>query len=420
MNPMSISATSEAIRSFYERRPYPAPLTSLDGHRDLYSNRDRSRALFHLMWPGGAVRDDLDILVAGCGTSQGARFALREPRSRVTAIDISDTSLRYTKDLQQKYRLENLRLHRLSIEDIGQLGCTFDQIVCTGVLHHLPDPDVGLRALRDVLRMEGAMHLMVYAPYGRAGIYMIQEYCRLLGVDASDGDLTDLAATLDALPADHPIAGIMRVARDFRHPDALADALLHPNDRAYTVTQIHAWLMRCGLSFTRWFEQAPYSPRCGMLAKTPHADRLSSLPAVAQHAAVELFRGTMTRHSLIAHRDDRAGDTHVITFAGECWHKYVPMVLPWTVCIRERLPPGAVAVLINRAHPFPDLALSVDSFNDQLLSAIDGKRTIATIMERANVSSGSIDRARRFFEMLWDYDQVVFDTTTAASPGQAG
>ena len=74
----------------------------------------------------------------------------------------------------------------------AELGRTFDQVVCTGVLHHLPDPDLGLRALRDVLRPQGAMHLMVYALYGRAGIYMMQEYCRLLGISSSDTDLRDL------------------------------------------------------------------------------------------------------------------------------------------------------------------------------------------------------------------------------------
>jgi hypothetical protein len=66
-------------------------------------------------------------------------------------------------------------------------------------------------------------------------------------------------------------------AKDFRNPDALADALLHPQDRAYTVPQLYAWLERCGLSFGRWFEQAPYLPQCGAMASLPHAARLASL-----------------------------------------------------------------------------------------------------------------------------------------------
>ena len=176
---------SEEVRDFYERMPYPAPLTSLDAYRDLYKNRDRRRAEFHLIWPARQPRGTLEILIAGCGTSQAARYALREPDARITAIDVSDTSLRHTRDLQRKYSLENLELHQLPIERVEEIGRTFDLVVCTGVLHHLPDPDYGLCALRDVLRPSGAMRLMVYARYGRAGIYMMQEYCRLLQIDAS-------------------------------------------------------------------------------------------------------------------------------------------------------------------------------------------------------------------------------------------
>ena len=407
------TAASEEVRDFYERRPYPAPFTSLDEHRDLYRNPDRRRAMFHLLWPTEPLRGNQEILVAGCGTSQAARYALREPDARITAIDVSETSLRYTRDLQQKYGLENLDLHQLPIERVQELGCTFDQVVCTGVLHHLADPDAGLRALRDVLRPQGAMHLMVYAPYGRAGIYMIQEYCRLLQITSSDKDLRDLGATLEELPADHPIANLMRGAKDFRHPDALADALLHPLDRAFTVPELYAWLERCGMSFGRWVHQAPYLAQCGMIAKTPHAARLASLAAPLQHAAVELFRGTMIRHNLIAYRNDRAGENQPITFDGDDWCAYVPIALPSTVCVRERLPAGSVAVLINRSHPFPDLILSVDPSENRLLAAIDGTRTLAEIVALVEEDGGGARRSLSFFERLWQYDQVVFDASRA-------
>jgi len=186
----------EEVRDFYERMPYPAPRTSLDAHRDHYKNPDRRRADFHLTWPAEQPRGRQEILIAGCGTSQAARYALREPDARITAIDISNTSLRHTRDLQRKYNLENLELHQLPIERVREIGRSFDRVVCTGVLHHLPDPDHGLRALRDVLRPSGAMRLMVYARYGRAGIYMMQEYCRLLGISVSAEDLRDLGAAI--------------------------------------------------------------------------------------------------------------------------------------------------------------------------------------------------------------------------------
>ena len=99
--------------------------------------------------------------------------------------------------------------------------------------------------------------------------------CRLVGVGASADELRDLRAVLDGLPADHPIAGTLRKAKDFRTPDAMADALLHPLDRAYTVPEVYDWLERCGMSFGRWIEQAPYLPRCGAVARSPHAARLA-------------------------------------------------------------------------------------------------------------------------------------------------
>ena len=353
--------------------------------------------------------------IAGCGTSQAARHALRHPDAQVTAIDISTTSLHHTRNLQQQYGLRNLALHWLPIEEVGALGRRFDQIVCTGVLHHLPDPDLGLRALRDVLAPEGALELMVYAPYGRAGIYMMQDYCRRLGVTASEADLRELAATLGELPPDHPIAGVLRHAKDFQQPAAMADALLHPLDRAYSVPELYAWLERCGMRFGRWVEQAPYLPQCGLPAKSAHAARLASLPPAQQHAALELFRGTMVTHSAIAYRDDRVEAAQPITFEGERWRGYVPIALPSVVCVRDRVPAGSVAVLINRAHRFTDLICTVDQFEDPLLGAIDGTRTLGGIVALLGIEESRERAALSFFERLWHYDQVVFDASGVAS-----
>ena len=404
------SDKADAVRAFYESHPYPAPIDNLDRHRELYRNPDRRRAASLLLWPTEKQRANREILVAGCGTSQAAIHALREPDARVTAIDISETSMRHTRDLQQQYGLRNLNLHRLAIEQVGELGQTFDQIVCTGVLHHLADPDTGLRSLRNVLAPSGAMQVMVYAPYGRAGINMMQDYCRLLEVSATEEELRDLGTVIGALSADHPIAGLARRAKDFRNPDALADALLHPQDRAYTVAQLYAWLERCGLSFGRWFEQAAYLPQCGAIARTPHAARLVSLSPPLQHAAVELLRGTMAKHNFIAYRDDRPGERQPITFDSDTWRDYVPLRLPWTLCIRDRVPPGFVAVLINRAHTYPDLALPIDAAQQRIYAAIDGNRSITEILRDAAGASGD-EQAGRFIEQLWQYDQIVFDAT---------
>jgi SAM-dependent methyltransferase len=401
----------EEVREFYERLPYPAPLTTLDEHRELYDNPIRRRALFHRIWPFGRPDEHQEILVAGCGTSQAARYALREPKARVTAIDISETSLLHTRNLQRKYAIKNLELHQLPLERADELGRSFDLIVCTGVLHHLPDPDLGLRALRDVLSPNGALNLMVYATYGRAGIYMLQDYCRMLHIGTSADDLRDLGALLESLPRDHPMANLLSRSKDFRQPEALADALLHPRDRAYTVPELYAWLERCGMSFSRWLEQAPYLPQCGALANAGHGKRLSALPESAQHAAAELFRGTMTQHRVICYREEDFGGRK-IHFTSDQWREYVPIRLPWARCIRERLPAGSVAVLLNPTHQHHDLVLPIDTIEDRLLGEMDSRRTLGEIVASCATSESARD-ALHFFQKLWWYDQIVFDASGA-------
>jgi len=177
------------------------------------------------------------------------------------------------------------------------------------------------------------------------------------------------------------------------------------------VPQLYAWLERCGLSFGRWFEQAPYLPHCGAIADTPHAARLALLAPPLQHAAVELLRGTMTRHNFISYRDDRLGGSQPITFDGDVWLGYVPLRLPWTLCIRDRAPPGCAAVLINRAHTYPDLALPIDTARERIFAAIDGKRSINEIL-RSAVGAGGDEQTRQFIEQLWDYDQIVLDASS--------
>jgi len=404
----SLDASAD-VRDFYEHYPYPRPIDSLDNYRLRWQDTERRRADYHLFWPYSTYRKDFSILVAGCGTSQAAKHALRWPEAEVVGIDFSATSLRCTEDLKRKYKLGNLRLLQLPVERSGDLQTSFDQIVCTGVLHHLPDPDAGLKALRSVLKPGGAMHLMVYAPYGRTGIYMLQEFCRRLGIHATDEGIRDLIAVLKALPPGHPLEHLLREAPDFRQEAALADALLHPRDRAYSVLQLFEFLKQGGLTFGRWVKQAPYSTYCGTLAQLPQVSRMATLSPAEQYAAAELFRGTMVTHSAVVYRDDSTVAQQPVRFGGDAWRNYVPIKMPDTICVEERLPPGAAAVLINRTHTYRDLYLPVGVQEKQLFDAIDGQRTLGEIAEK----HGYLNTARALFERLWWYDQVVFDASRA-------
>jgi len=101
----------------------------------------------------------------------------------------------------------------------------------------------------------------------------------------------------------------------------------------------------------------------------------------------------MVSHNFIAHRDDSSDEIQPISSADDSWRDYIPIMLPWTTCVRERLPPGSVAVLINQSHTFTDLIVTVDAFEDRLLGAIDGRRTSAKFCDlrhRTGITSGGL------------------------------
>lgn len=402
--------SADPISEFYTRHPFPPPVESLDRARDQWQDHNVHLAEFHLLWPNKEYRADLDILVAGCGTWQSAKFAICHPAARVTGIDVSPTSLEHTESLKQKYNLTNLETRQLAVENAGDLDHRYDFIVCTGVLHHLADPDAGLRALRSVLKPDGAMYLMVYAPYGRAGVYMLQEYCRKLGIETSKEEINNLIAVLKTLPQFHPLLSTQSGSREFPNGDALADALLNPRDRSYSVPQLFDFIERNDLVLGRWYWQAAYLPQCGSVATTPHAKRLAALPEREQYSAMELLRGLMANHSFIAYRSDVNNDGAKMSFNDERYLRYVPIRLPWTMCLKDQIPPGAAGALVNQTHLFNDLFILINEKEKQIYEAIDGRRSVAEIVEKVE---GASPLAREFFEKLWRYDQVVFDTTRA-------
>lgn len=404
--------SNDPVRNFYTEHPYPPPVVDLDKAREMWEDENVHRAEYHLIWPDKEYRADFDVLVAGCGTWQAAKFALTHPKARVIGIDVSPTCLEHTELLKKKYELTNLETRQLSLENVSELDQQFDLIVSTGVLHHLADPDGGLQALRSILRPDGAMYLMLYAPYGRIGVTMLQEYCRRLGVGTSQEDINNLSFSLRYLPQYHPLLATMRGSRDELTADFLVDALLNPRDRTYSVPQLYDFLERNDMTFGRFYWLAAYSPQCGIIASTPHGPMIAALPEREQHAQMELWRGLMTNHDFIAYRNDSENQRTRVLFDDERWLQFVPIRRAWTMSVTERLPPGAAAVLINRTHMYPDMFIPVDLKQVMMYEAIDGRLSIGELLELQKAEPDS-PVGREFFQKLWQYDQVVFDTSKA-------
>lgn len=387
---------NDAVQFLYESFPYPKPdedLTSvLEKKRRPAWNPLDSQAIY---FPQAQQREQLDVLIAGCGTNTGQQHAAYLPNMRFWAIDISEHSLSQARRITQSHGLKNIQFFQLPIEKVAELGQTFDYISCHGVLHHLENPVEGLRALSSVLRPDGAMSLMVYAQHGRTGIYQLQELFRdRMGLQVCREDLTAIQQALTVLPQAHPF----RIIHNQRHQliclEEIADMLLHPRDKPYTVQDVSRLVDDAGLQFQRFLGQAPYRPEVSPLSQDSK-ERMLQLPPLEQAAALELFYGTIIKHEFcVTHRNQ---PSHRELFSQERFLHAVPS-LSGHLQVEVA---GKDVVLSNQQHAIELKSQFPIRQVGALLKKVDGKTPMHQVVETAVRSKETELKATAAFEMLY-------------------
>ena len=132
--------------------------------------------------PELAIEDSIDVLDAGCGTGTFSnQFALFNPKSKVYALNISQSSIDYAESQANRLSLKNIEYIRGSLFDIKNIfeGRKFDFIYSQGVLHHTPRPMLGLKTLIDALKPGGVISIGLYH-LGRYPIYFKRKLLDIL------------------------------------------------------------------------------------------------------------------------------------------------------------------------------------------------------------------------------------------------
>jgi SAM-dependent methyltransferase len=370
----------EIVARQYNAWIYPAPIADMAEWVSQGNIELSDPSLFGLMyWPARADFSGLDILVAGCGTNQAAYIAFKNPHCRVLGVDLSENSLGHQKYLLEKHRLGNLRLAMLDLESLPQLGESFDLIISTGVLHHLPDPDAGLRSLREVLRPDGALYLMLYGKTLRTGVYMLQEAFRLLGLGQSREDVGLVRHVLQGLPPDHAVHAYIKAAgADLQHDTGIVDTFLHPVDQAYTVPGLMDFVARNRLKFMRWQDPGRYALVNAIPSADPLYERAQALPEAAQWQLLDLLTQSKGTHSFACCHEARAEASYRVGFEGDAFLHYVPYATPGLQVVE----PADMAKRSNIRLSRNGQEFALDYQAAQLLSQVDDVKTVANILEQ--------------------------------------
>jgi SAM-dependent methyltransferase len=396
------------VAAHYERWTYPAPIDDL-GLVDFAATDSRYRdlrELFFAYWPTWSYRENLDILVAGCGTMAAACYAYLYPRARITGIDISGASLAHERHLQQKHQLANLTLHQLPLERSAELETNFDFIVSHGVIHHLADPVAGLRALTGILRPHGVIALMVYSWHVRFGVYMLQDFFRLLHLQQDAESVALVKETLHGIGGGHPVRQYLRRPNDLDRDTGLVDAFLHARDKPYTVMDCLELVTGAGLVHQGWDENGLYYPEGQVPPGSKLRAALDRLATPELWKAMELFNGNIPNHWFYACRQDRDPHDYRIQFEDDAFMNYIPVP-------RVRILPGLGAesgqsIAISRA-PYPSVRL--DLAQSRVFQQIDRQRSVRECLGLAGIASDHravAEFARGLFRTLWRLGYMHF------------
>jgi SAM-dependent methyltransferase len=394
---------NDVVSGQYEKWTYPEPIQDLEEWlADGWQWFDPSHA-YGIFWPDRDYKPGLDILVAGCGSNQAAVIAYTNRSARIVAIDVSQRSLDHEQYLKDRHGLSNLELHRLPIEDVSTLGLDFDLIISTGVLHHLADPAVGMRALADCLRPDGVVALMLYARYGRMGVELLQSVFRDLGLGQDDDGIRIVNETIKMLDSAHPFLVYRDLAPDLYYDAGLVDTCLHGRDRSYTTGDCIDLVNSAGLVFQRWFHNAPYYPHDINNLPAPDTEFykiMSALPELEMWSALERLRTANSCHFFLACHSGRSRESYAIDFTSPQAFDYVP---------RMRLNCSLSGAEISR----PQWSTTLNAAELPFAQQINGQRTIREIA--AAVAPNENDSfklelyekfARGLFQSLWRLDFV--------------
>lgn len=389
--------TDAQLAAQYEAFPYPRRDPRDEAKRLVVGSPSHLREVDH--WVFGAARpaaQPLRALMAGGGSGDGTIMLAQQMASlgrpgRVTWLDRSAAARRVAQARAAARGLDNIAFEDGSLLDLPGSGLgPFDYIDCCGVLHHLPDPAEGLAALAAMLAPGGGMGIMVYAPHGRTGVYMLQDALRLL---APAGDApADRVEIAKRLWKQTPETAWLRknpwIDDHIKGGDAgLYDLLLNPRDRAFSVPQLAALVAGAGLRIACLVEPLRYDPD-SYLADPRLRARTAGLDPIARAALAEAICGNMGIH--IAYLTRAADPAPVADWADDA---AIPVLreLDGPTLARGLRPDGVLTVTFDGLRvpvPLPRLAAA-------FLARIDGRKSWGEITAAVIAGGASAEQAAR-------------------------
>ena len=239
---------SSKVRIQYEENPYPRWIDVDISSKPKKISDLCDEVQLQLHTQSISKIESPNILIAGCGTGQHSiETATRIAGCKVTAVDLSLTSLAYAQRKTSELDIDNIDYLQADILDLGELGRQFEIIESVGVLHHMDDPISGWKTLCNLLIPGGLMKVGLYSLIARRNISQVQENMRSKRIDASESEMRKFRQSLMESQEEAPRS--LTEISDYYSLSEFRDLLFHVQEHCYDLLQIRDYLNELGLCF---------------------------------------------------------------------------------------------------------------------------------------------------------------------------
>ena len=393
---MTEAGSGDRIAAFYERFPYP--------HRDpdatvgdlAWVRPSSLPAVAHHVFGGTLPAGrPLRLLVAGGGTGDaviclGGWLRRLGLSGRIDYVDLSERSCDIARARAAAFGLQDVEFRVAPLEAlISGIDGPYDYIDFCGVLNHVPEPRTALAVLSRVLAPGGGIGVMAYGRAGRTGVYEAQAALSLLGVDDGRPDAVALARSfVRGLPQTNwlrrnPAFEALADAEDAE----LADVLLNPRDRAFSIAELDGLCAAAGLRIRSFTPPFLYDPVSAMRDPALRA-AAARLDRRSRWQLAELLQGSLKKHVFYAVRDGRSADSEDDDPAEQLLEPPSTLLVPAGID-----PPTLAKTLRDRSEQARGIQIDVDgrkiavalrlsNLGLDILSAIDGPTRVGAVLDR--------------------------------------
>lgn len=372
-------------KKHYETYPYP-PRDAKELHQTF---TDTLEMINFNCFDGKETFNNFRILVPGCGTGDGVvwlALQLKDKNCKIVALDISQPSLDICKSRVEYQELDNVEFINHDILKIDELQLDkFDYISCSGCLHHLIDPVQGLINLKNLLKPSGAIAIMVYAKYGRTGVYQIQNMMRIINGKEKNMQLK-VDRTKEVISKLGPNSWYNHQKNWFTDTtlfgdNGIYDIFLHGQDRCYDVEELYNFIECGGMRMITFSSRKyMYNPENYGLSKEI-VDQINSLDAKKRYHIGEILSGHIITHEFyIRHKED---DTQKMAnikdlenipyYLNTLPDQYIENIIE----IAEYNKKEEVTIIINKN----EVTFKYNKYLKRIFNLIDGNRTLFEIFD---------------------------------------